>query len=175
MTPFLVIGYGNELRGDDAAGPCVARRVADWGRPEVDGLAVHQLTPELAPALAGAEVVVFVDACVEEGGREVCLRRLEAGPRAGSGHTSDPRWLLSLAEALDGRRPEAWLVTIPAADFGLGARLSATARAGVAVALRQINRLVHAGNRELAEPEKSAGLHRNIGYDGATLVPPGIE
>jgi Ni,Fe-hydrogenase maturation factor len=25
----LVIGYGNELRGDDAAGPRVARAVAD--------------------------------------------------------------------------------------------------------------------------------------------------
>ena len=150
MTPFLVIGYGNELRGDDASGPCVARGVAAWGRPEFEGLAVHQLTPELATALVGAEAVVFVDACAEDGGREVCLRRLEAGPAGVMGHTSDSRWLLALAEALYGRRPEAWLVTIPAADFGLGRRLSPTARAGVAVALRQINRLVHAGNRELA-------------------------
>ena len=146
MTPFLVVGYGNELRGDDAAGPCVARRVADWERPEVDGLAVHQLTPELAPALAGAEVVVFVDACVDDGEQKVCLRRLEAGPGTVMGHTCDPRWLLALAEALYGRRPEAWLATIPAADFGLGGRLSPTARAGVAVALRQINRLASGGN-----------------------------
>jgi hydrogenase maturation protease len=150
MTPCLVIGYGNELRGDDASGPCVARRVADWRRPDVGGLAVHQLTPELAPALAGAELVVFVDACVEEAGREVCLRRLKAGPAAVMGHTSDPPWLLALAETLYGGRPEAWLATIPAADFSLGARLSPTARAGVAVALRQIYRLVHAGSRGLA-------------------------
>ena len=137
-----MIGYGNELRGDDGVGPCVARRVAGWGRPEVDGLAVHQLTPELAPALAGAEVVVFVDACVDDGGQKVCLAAAGSGPGAVMGHTSDPRWLLALAEALYGRRPEAWLVTIPAADFGLGGRLSATARAGMSVALRQINRLV---------------------------------
>ena len=95
-------------------------------------------------------MVVFVDACAEDGERKVCLRRLEAGPGTVMGHTCDPRWLLALAEALYGRRPEAWLVTIPAADFGLGGRLSATATAGVAVALRQINRLVHAGNREWA-------------------------
>jgi hydrogenase maturation protease len=152
MTPFLVIGYGNEMRGDDAAGPCVARRVAAWGRPEVDGLAVHQLTPELAAALAGAEVVVFVDACVKDRERAVCLRRLEAGPAAVMGHTSDPRWLLSLADALYGRRPEAWLVTIPAADFGLGERLSPLARTGLAVALRHINRLVHAGKLVLCGP-----------------------
>ena len=148
MTPFLVIGYGNEL-GDDAAGPCVARRVADWGRPEVAELAVHQLTPSWR-RLAAAEMVVLVDACVEDGEQKVCLRRLAAGPGTVMGHTCDPRWLLALAEALYGRRPEAWLVTIPAADFGLGERLSATATAGVAVALRQINRLVDAGNREWA-------------------------
>ena len=157
MTPFLVIGYGNELRGDDAAGPCVARRVAGWGRPEVDGLAVHQLTPELAAALAGAEMVVFVDACAAGEEREVCVRRLEAGPGAVVGHTSDPRWLLALAEAAYGRRPEAWLVTVPAADFGLGGRLSATATEGVAVALRQIDRLVHAANRELGVPVRTSG------------------
>ena len=149
MIPFLVIGYGNELRGDDAVGPHVARRVADWRRPEVDGLIVQQLTPELAPALRDADVVIFVDACIEGTACEVCLRRLEAGPGGGMGHTSDPRWLLALTEAAFGRRPEAWMVTIPAADFGLGCRLSATARAGMSIALRQINRLVGARNLEL--------------------------
>ena len=94
MTPFLVIGYGNELRGDDAAGPCVARGVADWGRPEVDGLAVHQLTPELAPALAGAEVVVFVDACADDEERKVCAA--PAGGRAGRGHGPHQRSALAV-------------------------------------------------------------------------------
>ena len=125
------------------------RTVAGWKRPEVDGLAVHQLTPELAAALHEAEVVVFVDACTDPSEREVCLRRLEAGPGAAVGHTSDPRWLLALTEAAYGRGPEAWLVTIPAAHFGVSDRLSATAQAGISVALRQINRLVRARNREL--------------------------
>jgi hydrogenase maturation protease len=145
MIPFLVIGYGNELHGDDAAGPCVARQVAEWGRPEVAGLAVHQLTPELTPALAGAEVVVFVDACVKDKTRALCFRRLEAGPASAMGHICDPRWLLSLAKALYGRRPEVWLATIPAADFGLGMGLSAMAIAGVAVALDAIGRLTQTG------------------------------
>jgi hydrogenase maturation protease len=144
MIAFLVIGYGNELRGDDAVGPQVARRVAGWRRPQVDGLAVHQLTPELAPALRDVDTVVFVDACADGEEGEVCVRRLEAGPGAGVGHTSDPRWLVALTEAAYGRRPEAWLVTIPAADFGMGGPLSATAQAGMVVALRQINRLVSA-------------------------------
>ena len=131
MTRFLVIGYGNELRGDDAAGPYVAHNVADWYLPGVDGLVVHQLTPELAPVLAETETVVFVDARADDAGGKVCFHRLDAGPNAVMGHMSNPRWLLALAEALYGRRPEAWLLTIPAADFGLGMRMSATATAGV--------------------------------------------
>jgi hydrogenase maturation protease len=145
MIPFLVIGYGNELRGDDAAGPCVARQVAGWGRMEIKGIAVHQLTPELAAVLGEASVVVFVDACEE--GWKGRLRPLEAGPEAALGHTSDPGWLLTLGEVLCGRRPEAWLLTIPAADFGLGRQLSPTARAGVRSALRRIRRLASALDR----------------------------
>jgi hydrogenase maturation protease len=142
--PYLVIGYGNELRGDDAVGPQVARCVSAWSRPEVTGIAVHQLTPELAAILAQVELVIFVDACADPAQCEVCLRRLESGPGTGTVHTSDPRWLLALTEALFDRRPEAWLVTIPASDFSLGAPLSPVARAGVDVALSQINRLLGA-------------------------------
>ena len=84
VTTFLVIGYGNELRGDDAVGPCVAGRVAGWRRPEVDGLAVHQLRPNWRRC-SRAEMVVFVDAGVEDGERKVAFGRLEAGPGAVDG------------------------------------------------------------------------------------------
>ena len=52
MTPFLVIGYGNELRGDDASGPCVARRVADpdWLRGLLRRLTDRHEAREPAPA-----------------------------------------------------------------------------------------------------------------------------
>jgi hydrogenase maturation protease len=149
MTPFLVIGYGSELRGDDAVGRHVARQAAGWRRPEVRALSVHQLTPELAEPLSEADVAVFVDASADGVAGAVQLRRLDAAPGAAPGHTSDPRWLLALTEALYGRRPEAWLVTVPASSFGLGEGLSAAAEHGASVALWEINRLVCARNREL--------------------------
>jgi hydrogenase maturation protease len=143
MTPVLVIGYGNELRCDDAVGPEAARRVAAWEKSGIAALAVHQLTPELAALLADAEMAVFVDAGADGVASEVRLKP-EAGARAGMGHASDPCRLLALTEAVYGRRPEAWLVTIPAADFGLGADLSAVAEAGLSAALVRIERLVGA-------------------------------
>jgi hydrogenase maturation protease len=129
-TGLLVIGYGNELRRDDAAGPRAAGAVAAWRLPGVEGIATHQLTPELAERIGEAERVVFVDA----GQGDVVLTRPMVPGRAAKvlGHTGEPRELLALAEALYGRRPEAWLVTLPAPELGYGEGLSEAAEHGLA-------------------------------------------
>jgi len=75
---YLIIGYGNTLRGDDGAGPRVAEVVAGWSLPNVRAISAAQLTPELAEALAGAEVVIFVDAQVSQAaGRPAASIRFE--------------------------------------------------------------------------------------------------
>src|SRR5690349_20917952 len=115
---LLVIGYGNELRRDDGVGPRAARAVAAWRLPGVEGVAAHQLTPELAGLIGEAEGVVFVD-----GGPHDAVRAPPMEPgRADQvlGHTGEPYELLALAEALYGRRPGAWLITLPAPQLGYG-------------------------------------------------------
>jgi hydrogenase maturation protease len=126
---WLVIGYGNPLRGDDAAGPLLAGRVAAWQLPGVTALAVHQLTPELAARLAECDRAVFLDA--RQGGGEARWRALApAETHAGLEHASDPARLLALARDLFGARPAAWLLTLPGVEFSFGAGLSEpTARA----------------------------------------------
>jgi hydrogenase maturation protease len=142
-VPTLVIGYGSPLRGDDAVGQEVAAAVAAWGVPDVQCLAVQQLTPELAEPVAHARLVVFVDAYPATPGASVDVRPLEpGGGPAALGHTADPRFLLGLARALYGACPPAWLVTVPGTDFDLGTGLSPTTRDGMQTALRKIARLV---------------------------------
>ena len=137
MRNLLVIGYGNELRGDDGVGPRVARAVAALARPGVWAVAAHQLVPEMADLVRGADGVVFVDAHVDAVAVEV--RAITPGPiNSGWGHTSDPRWLLSLTRAVYDHTPPAWLVTIPATDLGMGDRLSEEATQGMAEALRRV-------------------------------------
>ena len=63
LKTILVIGYGNDLRSDDAVGQKVANAIAAWKLPQVTSLCVHQLTPELASFLATAELAIFIDAC----------------------------------------------------------------------------------------------------------------
>lgn len=144
-TPCLVvlIGYGNELRGDDIIGPLAAETVAAWQMPGVRALQVRQLSPELAETLATVKVAIFVDACASLDREEVETHLIHpvAVDRA-LGHTSDPRGLLALTEALYGRYPTAWLITVPARSFALGAGLSPVAERGLAAALEEIHDLI---------------------------------
>jgi hypothetical protein len=58
----LVIGFGNDLCGEDAAGRMVAKQIARWNHPRVEAVSVHQLGPEFAKDIAEASMVIFVDA-----------------------------------------------------------------------------------------------------------------
>ncbi len=133
---ILVIGYGNTVRRDDAVGPLVAERLAAIGYPGVEAVACAQLSPEHAPLVAAASVVVFVDA-LENGDERV--RLLPLSP-AHSGqvlaHALEPGTLLALARELYGHAPRAWLLPVPASDLGFGEQLSPTAREGMVEALR---------------------------------------
>jgi hydrogenase maturation protease len=138
----IVIGYGSPLRGDDVAGGRVATTVARWRLPAVRVIAVHQLTPELAEPLARVDQAIFVDARAGRGG--VRVRRINPVESfaALEVHIGDPALLLALAQALYGRSAQAWLVTIPAEHFELGAPLSPLTRRALPIARRRIRRLI---------------------------------
>ncbi len=137
---MLVIGYGNELRGDDGAGVRVVEGLGEWERAGVEGMTVVQLTPDMAEGVARRRAVVFVDAAV--GQAEVVVR--EVGPAAGRsawGHRCEPEDLLAWARGLYGRHPRAWLVTVPGERFELGAGLSPRATEGVEEARARVRAL----------------------------------
>ncbi len=136
----LVIGYGNTLRRDDGVGPKVAQAIAGLGLPRVRTLACPLLTPELAEAVSEAGAVVFVDAAVDAP-REVQLRPL--APAESSqvmAHSASPATLLALARDVFGHAPEAWWLTIPIAELGIGEELSPLARRGFEQALEEIRK-----------------------------------
>lgn len=133
LLDLLIVGWGNTLRGDDAAGVRLARRF-ERAEPGVAALAVHQLTPELAESVAGARRVVFADARVAGAGERLQVVRLtgrDHGRSPALGHWGSPAALLGMAEALYGRRPEAWLLALPGVRFGMEETLSATTRAAL--------------------------------------------
>jgi hydrogenase maturation protease len=138
---MLVIGYGNTLRSDDGVGPKVADAVAALNLPGVKALSCALLAPESADPIAKAEKVVFVDAAVDAP-REVQLRPLSAAMSSQiMAHAADPATMLALARDVFGRAPQAWLLTIPAENMGIGEELSPLARRGFSQAIKLIRDL----------------------------------
>jgi hydrogenase maturation protease len=135
--PVLLVGVGNDLRGDDVAGLLVARAVAAWRRPGVRVLERHQLLPELAADLAAAGSLVVVDAAVGGPDTATCepAHPEAVPPHAPLAHGFRLPDLLTLAVRLNDRAPPTWVVSVPARNFDVGADPSAVCRNGISSAL----------------------------------------
>lgn len=122
----LVVGYGSLLRTDDGVGRIAAQRLMT--DPRLDGatvIACHQLTPELALDLSRAAFAVLIDASRDQVAGEFSIQPLSPvlGSSSGSHHV-DAAELVALAGTLYGSAPEVVTVSVGAASFELGERLS---------------------------------------------------
>lgn len=143
MADILVIGYGNDWRGDDGLGPLIAASLASRNLPGVRVRTALQLLPEFAADLAEAQFVVFVDASEDlcESGSQ--LRSLTADDATDwCTHRADPRPLLALTRALYERIPEAWWLTVSGRNFDMGPGLSGVAEKNARRAIVRLNRLI---------------------------------
>jgi hydrogenase maturation protease len=135
----LVVGVGNEMRGDDGVGVEIARRVRDAG--ERGGIEVreHQGEPtELLDAWQGREAVVLVDT-MHSGQEPGTMRRLDVSNRplpvplggSSSTHAFTLGDAIELARALH-RLPERLVVfAIEGRTFAAGAALSSELEASL--------------------------------------------
>ena len=126
MSRVLIIGYGNPLRGDDGFGWQAAIRLLELiSDPEVEVMAVQQLTPELMEPVSRAGRVVFIDAAAAGEPGVLHQRPVSADPETRRfTHHSTPGGLLAGAATLFGRAPEATLYSVPGQYFGFGERLT---------------------------------------------------
>ncbi len=137
---ILVLGYGSELRGDDAVGRRAAEAIVLWELPQVRVISSHQLLPEHAAQLALVDRVYFVDASIDaDSGLKVTQMQAEP-PDAPHTHFAKPSILLYLAQTLYGVTPRAWQIGIPAYQFEIGTPLSPQAKAGLSQALQFLRR-----------------------------------
>lgn len=159
----LVVGYGNTLRGDDAAGPRAASAVASWKLPGVIVKVVHQLTPELAEFLAVVSLAIFVDARIVSEGRGVDVRPIEPfGPCLGTalGHVADPSHLLALTLTTYGTCARGLMYSVPAEDLSLGEGLSPVAERGLEEVLQRL--AARLGGPSLGDSLLRASSHTDL-------------
>lgn len=122
---ILVIGYGNETRGDDGLGPYVARRLAEKDLPGVRVVVGHQLLPEMALAVAESERTILLDAAA--GPRPFEVRTVQAGVASFGTHAGTPEGLLALTRQAFEKCPTALVVALGGETFDYRLGLSATA------------------------------------------------
>ena len=131
MKSVLVIGYGNTLRGDDAAGVRAAELIAER-HPEISCITTHQLTPELAEHISEFETVIFLDAQVEIEKPHIRSLHAHDGQSQPRTHFASPESLLALCKQLYARVPEKiFQVGIPATKLDFSEELSLSTMAAV--------------------------------------------
>ncbi|QGU33100.1 hydrogenase maturation protease [Thermochromatium tepidum] len=145
MRKTLIIGYGNPIRGDDVIGPLAVERLVERGLPnDVEAIACHALTIELAAELADCERAIFIDAATGGKPGQVQIRLLvpAADPHSMLVHTLDPSGLLAWCRHLYGRAPEAYLLTLTGSYFGYAdGELSPVVAAALGCLIDQVARL----------------------------------
>jgi len=136
LSVFLVVAYGNPLRGDDGVGWRIAESLPHT--PEREILCVHQLMPELCCRLCSADGVLFLDAGIGDEPGQVAVRTLEPDPEAGAlGHSVTAAALLTMTRQIFGRVPPACIETVCARDFSFGFELSPPVEAALPEARRK--------------------------------------
>jgi len=107
MKRPLLIGYGNCLREDDAVGWHAVERI----NTDADIVQCRQLTPELAPKIAQASIVVFFDAAIDQEPGSIHEARVSPDAFESWTHHVSPGQLLAMAKQLTGCMPAAFLIT----------------------------------------------------------------
>jgi hydrogenase maturation protease len=141
---IAVIGIGNAMRGDDAAGLLVLKRLAQ-SPPEGVVLATSDgEATRLLAAMEGCDAVVLVDAVVTGAapGTVHCWFWGAAAPVLESlrcsTHTLSVVDALALAEALGRRLPALVIIAVEAQFFELGAPLSPAVAAALDPAVARL-------------------------------------
>ena len=135
----LVVGVGSDLRRDDGVGRVVAEDIEERMLPGVVVRSVTQLVPELAEAMVAVDRVIFVDAALDIA--EVTVMRPEPGRSDAGSHHGDAGSLLALAGLIGGPVPEAYVVSVPVADLGLGTGLTPACRSRVGLVVDTVAEL----------------------------------
>ena len=115
---------------------------------------VHQLTPELAEAVAAARRVLFVDACVSPHTVEPWIETLAPGIGSLGGHQLTPASLLAMAQLLYGWQGEGALLRVPAFAFPHGPQFSAPLERALPSARALVRQWLRERDDQLAPGER---------------------
>ncbi len=146
MSGTLVIGIGNSFRGDDGAGPSVARELERLALPNLTVRVCGGESLALMELWDGSERVILVDA-MEAGQKPGTVFRFDAWDKnlplvqpSGSTHAFGVVEAIELARRLDRLPPEVVVFGIQGTTYEAGHPMSEGVRQGVSEVVGWISR-----------------------------------
>lgn len=133
--PLLIIGIGNDSRGDDGLGWAFLDAIAPAVPPPGQLEYRYQLLVEDAELLTRFPQVLFVDASEKPLSGGFALEPCRPDPTAEIyTHQQTPGAILCLCQELYGHRPEAWRLLIQGYEWTFDTGLSGQAKVNLAYA-----------------------------------------
>lgn len=134
--PLLIIGIGNNSRGDDGLGWAFLDAIAKTGPPTGQPEYRYQLLVEDAELITRFPRVLFADASELPLTGGFALEPCHPDPAAELyTHQQTPGAILCLCQELYGHRPEAWRLLIQGYDWTFDTGLSRQAKVNLAHAV----------------------------------------
>jgi hydrogenase maturation protease len=131
LEPFikiLVYGYGNPGREDDGLGIELVKRLEEWsGQENLPGITFdtnYQLNIEDAEIISDKDVVVFVDASIEDIEDYIFTPVTGEMDVTFTTHAASPGYIVKLCSNLFGKCPEVFLLHVKGYEWEFSERLS---------------------------------------------------
>ncbi len=136
----MIYGYGNPGLQDDGAGNELVRRLEEWIiSNRLSGVAFdsnYQLNIEDALAMTGKEIVVFIDATVDERVEDMAVTKIEPSSKVEfTMHSVSPSFVLNLCQKIYDAYPATYLVHIRGYRWGFLEEMTSDAAENINKAL----------------------------------------
>ncbi|MDD5373194.1 MAG: hypothetical protein PHO62_07180 [Sulfurimonas sp.] len=113
----VIIGYGNELRGEDAFGVAVIKEMQKFSLKDTKLISVFQLTPEIVLELLDADEIIFIDTCSDEKNHYSLSCSLSEQNGLNLSHHISPKTIIYMLKSLYNRHPNFFIYSMMSSSF----------------------------------------------------------
>lgn len=113
----IIIGYGNELRGEDAFGIEVIKELQKIELKCTKLISAHQLIPEIVLELLEADEIVFIDTCYDDKNHYALACSLKEQNGLNFSHHISPKTIIYMLKSLYAKEPEFFLYSMISESF----------------------------------------------------------
>ncbi len=113
----VIIGYGNELRGEDAFGLDVIKELQKLSLKDTKLISAHQLTPEIVLELLDASEIIFIDTCFDEKNNYSLTCSLAQQNGLNLSHQISPKTIIQMLNTLYTKFPDFSIYSMMSSSF----------------------------------------------------------